>query len=355
MFEGNRYLELIGTNLPLIQSPMAGAQDHRLAIAVSKAGGLGSLPCALLDVNAVESELKQFRAACNGPANLNFFCHKPQIATPAQETKWRNTLSSYYAEHNINIDTTTTAPIRNPFDETMCQFVEAHKPEVVSFHFGLPSQKLLNRVKVAGSVVMSSATTVAEAVWLEGNGCDVIIAQGVEAGGHRGMFLNEDVSAQPGLFALLPQVVDAVSVPVVAAGAIADGRGIAAAFTLGASAVQMGTAFLLTDESTISDLHRQALRDANENKTAVTNLFSGRPARSLYNRLMVECGPISNKTPVFPTAGAALAPLKKAAEENDQVDFSSLWSGQAARQCKTGSAQALANDLIEDATRVLKL
>ncbi len=208
--------------------------------------------------------------------------------------------------------------------------VEEFRPEVVSFHFGLPAPDLLDRVKATGAKVVSSATTADEARWLEDHGADAIIAQGYEAGGHRGIFLTDDIANQPGLFALLPQVVDAVEVPVVAAGGIADARGIVAAFALGASAVQLGTAYLFTPEATITPMHREALKTAKDDGTALTNLFTGRPARGLMNRIMREAGPLSVEAPAFPTAGGALAPLKAKAETAGSADFSSLWSGQAA-------------------------
>jgi len=203
--------------------------------------------------------------------------------------------------------------------------VEAFRPEVVSFHFGLPEKSLLDRVKATGAKVLSSATTVAEAVWLEQHGCDAIIAMGYEAGGHRGMFLSDDLSSQVGTFALVPQVVDAVKVPVIAAGGIADARGVAAAFMLGASAVQVGTAYLFTPEAKVSPSHHKALRTAKESETAVTNVFTGRPARGILNRVMRELGPMSAKAPAFPLAGGALMPLRA----KDEADFSNLWAGQA--------------------------
>jgi len=348
VLKNKRFIDLVGITLPIIQSPMAGAQDHRLAIAVSKAGGLGSLPCAMLSTSDIESELSKFRLGSNGPVNLNFFCHKPTPTDASRDQAWKQRMAMFYTEYGIDINAPIATVARNPFNEDTCQLVETFKPEVVSFHFGLPEKQLVARVKAAGCIVLASATTVEEAVWLEANGCDAIIAQGVEAGGHRGMFLSDNIATQPGLFALLPQVADAVSLPIIAAGAIADGRGIAAASALGASAVQMGTAYLLTNESLVSDLHRDALLDGSDNKTALTNVFSGKPARSLCNRVMNECGPMSDVAPAFPTAGAALAPLKAAAEKTGSADFSSLWSGQAAKLSLSGDAETLTKNLFKN-------
>jgi nitronate monooxygenase len=349
MWPNRALLDLIGIELPIVQAPMAGANGTELTIAVATAGGLGSLPCAMLDPEGIDLAIAKIRAETDGPLNVNFFCHEPPPATPDRHSAWFERLDAYYRELDVDPDNPTPAAARAPFDHALCDVVERRRPEVVSFHFGLPDDRLVDRVKAAGSVVLSSATTVAEAEWLAAHGCDLIIAQGCEAGGHRGMFLTDEVATQPGTMALVPQIVDAVEVPVIAAGGIADGRGIAAAFALGAAGVQMGTAYLLTPESTISSLHRDALGDATEAATALTNLFSGRPARGLMNRLMREIGPMSVDAPPFPTAGGALAPLKARAEAAGNTHFSSLWAGQAARLCRSAPASDLTRTLASDA------
>ncbi|MBY0363685.1 MAG: nitronate monooxygenase family protein [Phreatobacter sp.] len=325
-----RIQTLLGISVPIIQAPMAGAQGSAMAVAVSEAGGLGSLPGALLGIDAMRAELGLIRQRTTKPINLNFFCHRPPAPDAAREAAWRARLAPYYAELGIDPAAPVPASNRAPFDAAFCAVVEEFRPEVVSFHFGLPAADLMDRVKATGARVVSSATTADEARWLEDHGADAVIAQGYEAGGHRGIFLTDDVGQQPGLFALLPQVVDAVEVPVIAAGGIADARGIVAAFALGASAVQIGTAYLFTPEATITPMHREALREAKDDGTALTNLFTGRPARGLVNRLMREVGPLSTDAPAFPTAGGALMPLKAKAEAGGSADFSSLWAGQAA-------------------------
>ncbi|MFT5511004.1 MAG: nitronate monooxygenase [Hyphomicrobiaceae bacterium] len=349
MWPNREFLDLIGIDLPIIQAPMAGANGTAMAIAVSEAGGLGSLPCAMLDAAKARAEIGVIRQQTAKPMNVNFFCHKPAAPNPDRDATWKRHLAAFYEE--LGLDATASAPAGNraPFDEAMCEVVEDLKPEVVSFHFGLPEKPLLGRVKAAGCRVLGSATTVEEARWLEDNGCDAVIAQGYEAGGHRGMFLTGDIATQAGTFALVPQVVDAVKVPVIAAGGIADGRGVAAAFMLGAASVQIGTAYLFTPESLISDLHRTALETARDDDTALTNLFSGRPARGLMNRIMRKIGPMSDLAPAFPTAGGALAPLKAAAEAQGVSDFTSLWSGQAAGLCHEIGAGDLTRQLAEDA------
>lgn len=320
-----RIIDLLGIDLPIIQAPMAGATGTAMVIAASEAGGLGSLPAAMLTTEQLREDLKTIRQQTRRPINVNFFCHQPPAADEQRARDWKDLLEPYYRELGVDFDAPTPVSNRAPFDHATCEVVEELRPEVVSFHFGLPEKSLLDRVKATGAKVLSSATTVEEAIWLEQHGCDAIIAMGNEAGGHRGMFLSDDISGQVGLFALLPQIVDAVKVPVIAAGGIADARGVAAAFMLGASAVQVGTAYLFTPEAKVSASHHQALRTARESDTALTNLFTGRPARGILNRVMREIGPMSDKAPAFPLAGGALLPLRAKGE----AQFSNLWAGQA--------------------------
>lgn len=330
-------LTRLGIGLPIIQAPMAGVQASALAIAVTRAGGLGSLPAAMLTAEGLRTELQAFDEALpSGPArslNVNFFCHTPPRPDEAREAAWRAALSPYYQEAGLDLNAVPPGPGRAPFTHEAADVLEAFKPVVVSFHFGLPSPDLLARVRSWGSVILSSATTVEEALWLEAQGVDGVIAQGLEAGGHRGIFLSDDLSTQIGTMALLPQVVGAVKVPVIAAGGIADAAGVRAALSLGASAVQLGTAYLLCPESTTSALHRQALQSPAARHTALTNLFTGRPARGIVNRLMRELGPMSAAPPEFPLATAAIAPLRAHAERQGSGDFSPLWSGQNASAC----------------------
>jgi nitronate monooxygenase len=326
--------QLLGTELPIIQAPMAGVQASALAVAVSNAGGLGSLPCAMLDSQALRRELAAIKATSARPFNVNFFCHVVPAPDAAREAAWRALLSPYYAEFGIDARAIPAGPGRRPFDAEAAQVLAEFKPAVVSFHFGLPSAQLLARVRAWGATVLSSATTVEEARWLEANGADAIIAQGLEAGGHRGVFLTDDLSTQLGTFALLPQVVRAVSVPVIAAGGIGDAAGVAAAMALGAAGVQVGTAYLLCPESTTSPVHRAALKSQASGHTALTNLFTGRPARGIVNRLMAELGAINSAAPAFPLATAAIAPLRARAEALGRGDFSPLWAGQNASACR---------------------
>jgi nitronate monooxygenase len=328
---------------PIFQAPMAGSQNHKLAVAVARAGGLGAIAAAMLTPDGLRAEVQAFRAACPTQAlNINFFCHTPPTPHAQAEQAWRTALRPYHMAHGIDPNHIPAhGSARTPFDTAMADVVEELRPEVVSFHFGLPQAALLHRVKACGARVLASATTVAEARWLQAQGADAVIAQGLEAGGHRGHFLDNDVSLQLGTLALLPQVVRAVSVPVVAAGGIATPQAVQAALTLGAHAVQVGTAYLLCPEATTAPLHRAALSSPRAQHTVLTRLLTGRPARGIPNRLMQELGAMSSVAPDFPLAATALAPLRQAAEALGEDDFSPLWAGQSAPLCQTQPAEAL--------------
>ncbi len=324
---------------------MAGVQGSALAIAVSNAGGLGSLPCAMLSVEAMRNELAAIKAQTSKPFNVNFFCHVPPVPSAEREASWRTALSPYYAEFGIDASTIPAGPGRNPFSAEVAQVLSEFKPTVVSFHFGLPSADLLARVKSWGAKILASATTVEEARWLEAQGVDAIIAQGLEAGGHRGIFLSEDLTTQVSTFALVPQIVRQVRRPVIAAGGIADSKGVAAAMKLGAAGVQIGTAYLLCPEATTTPIHRAALKSDSARHTALTNLFTGRPARGIVNRLIKELGPISSAVPAFPLATAAIAPLRAKVESKGSGEFSPLWAGQNTTGCKEIPAAELTRQL----------
>lgn len=340
--------DFLSIELPIIQAPMAGVQTSVLGIAVSNAGGLGSLPCAMLTMDALRAELTAITAQTRRPYNVNFFCHTQTEPDLAREARWRAALAPYYAEFSIDAVTVPAGGGRAPFSHEHADLLEAFKPPVVSFHFGLPSPELVHRVKSWGAKVLSSATTVAEARWLEANGADAVIAQGLEAGGHRGMFLSDDLSTQIGTMALVPQVLRAVRIPVIAAGGIADANGVKAALALGAAGVQIGTSYLLCLEATTTALHRAALTSERAEHTALTNLITGRPARGILNRLMKELGPLSDAPPAFPLATSALMPLKIAAEKLGRDDFSTLWAGQNTSGCREISAAQLTRQLVAD-------
>jgi nitronate monooxygenase len=354
MWPDRRLLDLFQIEHPIVLAPMAGAMDFELAAAVAEAGGLASLPCAMLNAEQARSEIAKFRARSRKPLSVGFFCHTPPQLNNARETRWREALRPYYEELEIGKSAPVPTSMRMPFDAAFCEMVEELKPEVVSFHFGLPPPELFRRVKALGCVTMSSATTVAEARWLEAHGVDVIIAQGFEAGGHRGMFLSNNLDAQVGTFALVPQIVDAVKLPVIAAGAVSDARGIAAAFMLGAAGVQVGSAYLHCPESKVTAPHRAALAAAQDDGTRVTNLMTGRPARGFVNRVMHDLGPISDAAPEFPLAAGALAPLRAKAEAQGSGDFTSMWAGQAASLGRALPAGEVTRKLAAEAQALLE-
>ncbi len=342
----NRLQTLLGIEFPLIQAPMAGVQGSALAIAVCNAGALGSLPCAMLSPQALQDELTALAAGTTRPFNVNFFCHQPPAPNIEREARWRQTLAPFYAEAGLDIDAVPAGAGRVPFSDSAVEALAPFKPAVVSFHFGLPTPALLARVKSWGAKVLSTATTVKEALWLEAHGADAVIVQGLEAGGHRGMFLTDDISTQVSTLALLPQVARAVNVPVIAAGGIADAAGVRAAMALGADGVQVGTAYLLCPEATTTALHRAALQSPASAHTTLTNVFTGRPARGIVNRVIRELGGMSDTPPAFPLATAAMAPLRAHAEKNGNSDFSPLWSGQNASGYKAVPAAELTRELV---------
>ena len=348
-----RLLELFEIELPILQAPMAGANGSAMAIAVSEAGGLGALPCAMLSLEQIREEVAAIRAATSRPFNLNFFCHTSPSADSEREAAWRARLAPYYEELGIDpASVPASVPAgasRRPFDEAACELVEELRPPVVSFHFGLPETRLLARVWGSGAKVIASATTVAEARWLEERGCDAVIAQGFEAGGHRGTFIGGGVDTQVGTMALVPLVADAVRVPVVAAGGIGDPRGIAAAFALGASGALIGTAYLLCPEARVSDVHRRSLLALADDGTAITNTFSGRPARGIVNRFIREVGPMSGIAPDFPLASVAVAPLRAASEAAGSADFAQMWAGQAAPFAREAPAGEFTREMAKGA------
>jgi nitronate monooxygenase len=349
MWPDRRLIELLELEVPIVQAPMAGAMGWELAAATAQAGALGSLPCAMLSADQVREQMAKVRAHTRKPINLGFFCHVAPELNNQREARWREALAPYYRELGIDPAVPVPSSNRAAFDATFCAVVEELKPEVVSFHFGLPEPDLMQRVKAAGCIVIASATTAAEARWLEARGVDAVIAQGCEAGGHRGIFLTDDIATQAGTFALVPQVVDAVTLPVIAAGGITDARGIAAAFALGAAGVQIGTAYLWCPEARISAPHRAALTSARDDGTAVTNLMTGRPARGFVNRVIREIGLMSDVAPEFPLAAGALAPLRAKAEAQGSGDFSPMWAGQAASLGRAMPAGELTKALAAEA------
>ena len=341
------FFERLALHAPIIQAPMAGVQNHLLAAAVCEAGGLGSVPAAMLSPEDLRAQLQALQATTPKAYNVNFFCHAPPSPDAARQAAWHTALAPYYLDLGLGLDTNTipNGPGRVPFNHAAAAVLQDFRPAVVSFHFGLPAPDLLARVRSWGSLIVSSATTVAEGLWLQAQGVDALIAQGLEAGGHRGMFLREDLAGQTNTFDLLAAMVRAVQIPVIAAGGLADAASVQHAKVLGASGVQIGTAYLCSDEATTSNLHRSALQ-ALERQTDLTNVFTGRPARGLINRVMRELGPMSPLAPAFPLATAALTPLRTAAEAIGREDFSPLWAGDSRTPLPSGKAAEITRDFM---------
>ena len=354
MWADRRVLDLFGIEHPILLSPMANAGTVELAIAVGEGGGLGALPCGMIGPEQIRKSIDIIRQRISRPINLNFFCHPEPSYDAAKDARWRHRLARFYEELGVDPKANTAPAPVPPFDEDTCALVEDYRPEVVSFHFGLPHKRLLARVKGTGARVISSATTVAEARWLEDHGCDAVIAQGYEAGGHRGMFLEDDVATQVGTLALIPQVADAVSIPVIAAGGIADGRGIAAALMLGASAVQIGTAYLRCPESGFKPIQQDVLRRARDDSTALANVFTGKPARAAANRFARELGFIDGEVPAYPLPSGDFAPLRGKAEADGLADFAYVLFGQSAPLARDIPASDLTKILAREALERLR-
>ncbi|MBV8506633.1 MAG: nitronate monooxygenase [Alphaproteobacteria bacterium] len=349
MWPRTDFVELLGITHPVIQAPMAGFASPALAAAVCNTGALGSIGCAGIPLATVREQITALRQATNRPYNLNFFVHSRPRLDPDGSARMRTTLASYFNEFGLGPVPEPKEPFP-PFDEERLDLILELRPRVVSFHFGLPDATAVRRVKEAGCIILSSATTVAEARSLEANGADVIIAQGFEAGGHRGSFSGSPGAGNIGTMALVPQIADAVRLPVIAAGGIADGRGLAAAFALGASGVQLGTAFLGCPEATVSPLHRARLRSAADDGTELTRAFTGRPARALRNRYVTE---MANSEPLeFPLQGSLVRPLWELPSEEARASFMPFWAGQGAPLIREIPASQLIDKLVVEAQSI---
>ncbi|MDN3379963.1 MULTISPECIES: nitronate monooxygenase [unclassified Pseudoalteromonas] len=338
--------KLFNTELSLIQAPMAGVQNYRLAAAVCNSGGLGSLPCAMLSKEQLLGEITKLSQATGKPYNLNFFCHKPTSYTQQQKRQWHTLLAPYFTELGIDESSLGMTATRQPINNEIVELIAPFKPPVVSFHFGLPTTDIVEKIKNWGGQVISSATTVDEAKWLEANGADAVIAQGLEAGGHRGHFLSMDLNLQQSTALLVEQCIGELNIPVIAAGGIATAEDVKQMLDLGACAVQVGSAYLLCQEATTSALHRQAILNQNVNSTALTTIFSGRAARGIENRIMRELGALPPQAPAFPFASIASGALRTRSEALGASDFSPLWCGQKYITRDAVSAEDITKELM---------
>lgn len=345
----------LGADLPIIQAPLAGGGDTpELVAAVGMAGGFGFMGAAYLPPERILAFGRAVREKTARPFGVNLFAPAATAGTAVASAAVLRRLAPYYAELGLPAPDTTPTQVFESFD---AQFAAALAcgANAMSFTFGLPPAAALAAVKARGLLLIGTATNVAEAVLLEAAGVDAIVAQGAEAGGHRGTFHGSFEASLVGTIALVPQIVDAVKVPVIASGGIMDGRGLAAARMLGAQAVQMGTAFLSCPESGIAACYRAAIREAHETGTCITRAFSGRPARGLVNRFLVEmqAAEAADEVAPFPLQNALTRPLRSAAAARNRPEFLSLWAGQAARLARAEPAAALVARVAREARAAL--
>ncbi len=354
MWPRSDLMDLLEIEHPILQAPMGGESTPAMAIAVCNAGGLGGLGCSFMSGEELIGNINTIRAGTNRSFNLNFFAHsEPQINAEIN-TQTQAKVAPFYQQ--LGLDTVPTqgyAPC-DTFNESKLKILLDHPPKVVSFHFGIPSLDQVKALQGVGSVILCTATTVAEARWLVDAGVDAVIAQGYEAGGHRGTFdvFFEDYGV--GSMALIPQIVDAVDIPVIAAGGIADGRGIAAALVLGASGVQMGSAFLSCPEANVSDDYRKKLKMARDDDTRLTRAFSGRPARARNNRYIEAMAEERMQLPDFPTMYGFSGPLQQADSEHAGNDFDFTLYGQATALNRQLPAAELVERLVEETQSIFK-
>lgn len=345
MWPDHRLTDLLGIEHPILQAPMAGPATPTLAAAVSNSGGLGALGCAEMTLDELAAAAGTLRAATNQPFNLNFFVGNAPVTDPATLARTRDRLQPFYAALGLGSPPETLPALGPSFDDARLGLLLDLRPAVVSFHFGLPDATAVAALRSAGIRLISTATTVAEARALEAAGIDAIIAQGYEAGGHRGAHLPSQPAQGVGTLALVPQIVDAVRLPVIAAGGIGDGRGIAAAFALGAAGVQLGTAFLSTPEAG-TDAHRRALlARATEEDTMVTDAVSGRSARAVRSPYAEAMAVRPEPLPAFRQMYALTGPLLEAGR--DDVASFHLY-GQAARLNRAIPAERLMQCLVAE-------
>ena len=335
--------ELLGISHPLLQSPMAGVSTPALAAAVTSAGGLGALGIGNLSVDAAWREIAEFRARCRGALNVNVFCHAPAKADAAREAAWLARLRPRFAEHGAE-PPVALREIYTSFlvDDGMLAMLVAERPRVVSFHFGLPPAERIRALRDAGVVLLASATSLAEARVAAEAGVHAIVAQGWEAGGHRGVFHPEATDEQLGTLALVRLLVRSVPVPVIAAGGIMDGEGIAAALKLGAEAAQLGTAFVACPESAADAGYRAALLSPSAT-TTMTRAISGRPARGLVNRFTELA---ADGVPDYPIAYDAGKALHSAARKHGDAGYGAHWAGQGAPLARAMPAADLFRELV---------
>jgi nitronate monooxygenase len=352
MWHDRRILDLLDIEHPIIQAPMASATNAELVAAVSEAGGLGSFGAAATPPDRLRATVQAIRQRTNRAFHINLFsAHTEDFDRAARPgPRLRKQLAAYHAELGLGA-VPEPAPMFGPAEEQFEVLIE-EGVRIISFHFGA-DPRLVAKAHEAGAKVLCSATTAAEARVLEDMGIDAVIAQGTEAGGHRGTFSVDYRRALIGTMALVPQVVDAVSVPVIAAGGIMDARGLVASLALGASAVQMGTAFLGCPEAPINDVWRASLQSADAEATTVTEAMSGKPARGIRNRYIDEIEALDEALLPYPAQYSVSRELRKAATERADPDFMAMWAGQGVALIRQRRAADLVNDLVVESQQLL--
>lgn len=349
MWPSNALTERLNLKWPILQAPMGSASTPGLAAAVTNAGGLGGLGMWNRTAEQAARRIAGFRQQSGGSLNVNYPIWPDPRCAPEITEAMRRHLDPHYRAHGLGPVPEPQGMVSDVGHEHVALLLET-KPQVASFHFGLPDPDVVRTLKAADIFIMSSATTVAEARLLERSGADAIIAQGIEAGGHRATFTDVDIGMQPGLFSLLPQIVDAVNIPVVAAGGVADGRTAAAAIMLGASAVQLGTAFLRCEEAEVRDAHRAALAATDDAGTVVTDVISGRPCRYIRNTMIEELVASGLRPLPVPAQQSLTSPLAAAGDR----EWTALTSGQSAALARDTNAAELVQRLAEETTRRLR-
>ena len=351
----NHLARMLGIRIPVIQAPMAGVSTPEMAAAVSNAGGLGSLGVGNLDAGAAREMVRAVRALSDGPFNVNVFCHPPAIPDPEREAAWLSRLGPHFARYGAKPSGGLREIYRSFLvDDAMLDVLVTERPSVVSLHFGLPDADRIRTLKEAGISLLATATNLDEALAAEAAGVDAVVAQGYEAGGHRGTFDPDAPDECLGTMALTRLLVERLSVPVVAAGGIMDGAGVAASLALGASAAQLGTAFLLCPESAADSGYRRALLERPARRTTMTSAISGRPARSLAN-LFTELGDLSprHEVPSYPIAYDAGKSLHAAARAVGEFGYGAHWAGQGAALIRSMTAGELVGVLWRECQEAL--
>jgi nitronate monooxygenase len=352
MWNDKRAIDLLEIEHPLIQAPMAGPTNPQIVAAVSEAGGLGGLGASGKSLDDLRVAIREIKSLTDRPFNVNLFNRSTEVYDSEARSgpRLKELLQSYHSEMGLG-PVPDPIPLYGPADKQLEVLIDERVP-VVSFHFGVDAQTVAT-AKEAGAKVLCSATTVSEAILLEALGVDAIIAQGAEAGGHRGTFQGDYRQALVGAVALVPRVVDAVSVPVIAAGGIMDSRGIVACLALGASAVQMGTAFLGCPEATVAPVWRDALEGAEAESTVVTEVLSGKPARGLHNRYIEELEAIDEPLLPYPTQFAVARELRKEAASRGEASFVAMWAGQGVGLFRRQPAAELVKQLVAESQQLI--